>query len=419
MAFLRTISTRRLLVLVAATVAVGAGGTAIAVAATSGGPVPPKESLAKAIHGALGAKQVTGITASITFTNQLISSSNLGELASPLLTGSTGRLWLSTDHNMLRLELQGNNGDAQLVVNGKSFWVYDPSSNTIYQGDLPASATKTANSTKASKPDVIPSLAKIQTEISSLGKDLNLSGAIPGDVAGQPTYTVKVTPPHSGGLLGAAAIAFDAVHGVPLQFSVYATGASAPVLQLTATDITYGPVDPSSFQVQQPIGAKIVNVTVPSGPTANSRIHSKRERDLKTAVTGAAAVASKVHFSLVSPSKLVGLPRRSVRLLDWGGSPAALLTYGQNLGGIVVIEQKADPAAAASTAGTAASGTATSSHSGRHSELALPTVSINGATGTELDTALGTMIRFTRAGVAYTVLGSVPPVAAEAAARGL
>jgi hypothetical protein len=29
------------------------------------------------------------------------------------------------------------------------------------------------------------------------------------------------------------------------------------------------------------------------------------------------------------------------------------------------------------------------------------------------------MIRFTRSGVAYTVLGSVPPVAAEAAARGL
>ena len=29
------------------------------------------------------------------------------------------------------------------------------------------------------------------------------------------------------------------------------------------------------------------------------------------------------------------------------------------------------------------------------------------------------MIRFQRGGVAYTVLGSVPPAAAEAAARGL
>ncbi|HWF34270.1 MAG TPA: hypothetical protein VG295_02835 [Solirubrobacteraceae bacterium] len=407
MAFLRTVSTPRLLAVIAVTVAVAGGGTAIAVAATSGGPVPKDESLAQAVHGAISAPAVTGITARISFTNQLISSSNLGELASPLLTGSTGRLWLSTDHQMLRLELQGNNGDAQLVVNGKSFWVYDPSSNTVYKGDLPASVTAAhkARAASASKPDVIPSLAKIQTEINSLGKDLNLSGAIPGDVAGQPTYTVRVTPPHSGGLLGSAAIAFDALRGVPLQFSVYATGATSPVLQLTATDITYGSVDPSAFSVPQPPGAKVVNVTVPSGPTASAKsTHAKHA----AAVTGAAAVAKKVRFALVSPTTLVGLPRHSVRLLDWGGSPAALVTYGQNLGGIVVIEQAASRGASTP-----------SSSSGRHSELALPTVSIHGVTGQELDTALGTMIRFTRAGVAYTVLGSVPPVAAEAAARGL
>jgi hypothetical protein len=46
-------------------------------------------------------------------------------------------------------------------------------------------------------------------------------------------------------------------------------------------------------------------------------------------------------------------------------------------------------------------------------------VSINGVTGSELDTALGTMVRFTRGKVSYTVLGSVPPAAADAAARAL
>ncbi|MDQ6805306.1 MAG: hypothetical protein M3065_10150, partial [Actinomycetota bacterium] len=262
----------------------------------------------------------------------------------------------------------------------------------------------------AGKHDVVPSLAEIQTEISSLGKDLNLSGAIPGDVAGQPTYSVRVTPPHSGGLLGAAAIAFDAVRGVPLQFSVYATGTTSPVLQLTATDITYGPVDASAFSVPQPAGAKVVNVNVPTRPSSKGKLaHGAHGKD-HAAVTGAAAVAGKVHFTLVSPQKLVGLPRHTVRLLDWGGSPAALVTYGQNLGGIVVIEQAAPSASGATTS---------SSRSGRDSALSLPTVSINGVTGQELDTALGTMIRFTRSGVAYTVLGSVPPVAAEAAARGL
>jgi hypothetical protein len=60
-----------------------------------------------------------------------------------------------------------------------------------------------------------------------------------------------------------------------------------------------------------------------------------------------------------------------------------------------------------------------SSSGGDHHGLTLPTVSINGVTGQELDTALGTLVRFTRAGVAYTVIGSVPAAAADAAARGL
>ena len=49
----------------------------------------------------------------------------------------------------------------------------------------------------------------------------------------------------------------------------------------------------------------------------------------------------------------------------------------------------------------------------------LPQVNIDGATGNELATALGTVVFFTRDGITYLVAGSVPPVAAENAARGL
>ncbi len=99
-------------------------------------------------------------------------------------------------------------------------------------------------------------------------------------------------------------------------------------------------------------------------------------------------------------------------LLSWGGHPAALVSYGQNLGGVAVIEQPAS--SASKTFGMGSSG------NGRdHRGLSLPTVSINGVTGQELDTALGTVVRFTRSGVTYTVLGSVPAAAADAAARAL
>jgi hypothetical protein len=46
-------------------------------------------------------------------------------------------------------------------------------------------------------------------------------------------------------------------------------------------------------------------------------------------------------------------------------------------------------------------------------------VQINGITGQQLQTALGTVVRFTRGRVAYTVIGSVTPATADAVARGL
>ncbi|MDQ3587834.1 MAG: hypothetical protein M3375_05750, partial [Actinomycetota bacterium] len=97
-----------------------------------------------------------------------------------------------------------------------------------------------------------------------------------------------------------------------------------------------------------------------------------------------------------------------VRLIDHDGRPGAVVTYGRGLGGIAVIQQASERPERPKRGDR-----------DRMSDLDLPKVSINGATGEELDTALGTIVRFSRGGVDYTVLGSVPPAAAEAAARGL
>ncbi|MGZ4236771.1 MAG: LolA family protein [Solirubrobacteraceae bacterium] len=398
MKYLRTVSTRRLLAMIAGVVAVIAAGTAIAVAASGSGPKPRHESLARAVHGALTAPEVQGISARISFTNHLIGSTNL-QGTDPILSGATGRLWISNDGRM-RLELQSDNGqDAQIVVSRKSFWIYDPSSNTQYRGVLPA------DSHQGKQGDKVPSIAQIQQRINELVGHANLSGAIPSDVAGQAAYTVRVSPKHDGGLLGSAELAWDAARGVPLKFAIFARGQSSPVIQLKVTDISYGKVPASDFNVSAPSGAKVVTVNLPAGhPAKAAGKHARAHRE----VTGAAAVAKKVPFALTAPKTLVGLPRRSVSLLDWNGTPAALVTYGQNLGGIAVIEQAAQPGATPQASG-----------GGDHQGLSLPSVTINGATGHELDTALGTVVQFTRGGVDYTVLGSVPAAAADAAARAL
>ena len=120
------------------------------------------------------------------------------------------------------------------------------------------------------------------------------------------------------------------------------------------------------------------------------------------------AVQAKVGFPVAAPDALVGLPRREVRLVDLDGSPAALVTYGQGLGGIAVLR--------------AAAGAAADQPQGRHDGaggLSLPQISINGVRARSSTPRSAPCVRFERGGVGYTVAGSVPPTAAEAAARGL
>src|SRR3954454_4172809 len=133
---LRTASTRRLVKLVAVLVAPVAGAGSARPARTTA-PKPAPKPLDRAVYDALTAKPVAGVTARIKFTNNLLPSGALPQdTASPMLTGATGRLWLAND-GRVRLELQSDAGDAQIVTDGKRFMVYDAASHSAYTGDLP------------------------------------------------------------------------------------------------------------------------------------------------------------------------------------------------------------------------------------------------------------------------------------------
>jgi outer membrane lipoprotein-sorting protein len=392
MSYLRRISTRRLLALCAMVVVLAGGAAAIAFAAGGSGPTPPPKPLAQAVHDALAAPAVEGVTARITFTNHLIDSASL-QGSDPILTGAKGRLWASGDK--LRLELQasdagrGSAGDAQVLVDGDKLSIIESGSNTVYRATL-SRDTQAAN-------EPVPSLARVQDALTHLAEHATLSGAQPSDVAGRPAYAVRISPRHDGGLLGGAEVAWDAERGVPLRAAVYASGSSDPVLELRATDVSFGKVAAGDLAIPEPAGAHVVDLS----PPASGDRHAQ--------VTGLKAVQAKVGFTIVAPDALVGLPRKDVRLVDLDGTPGALVTYGHGLGGIAVLESppQAQPQ------------TPTQDHHDGGGGLSLPKISINGVSGQELDTALGTVVRFERGGIAYTVAGSIPPTAAEAAARGL
>jgi hypothetical protein len=389
MNILRRASTRQIMITILVIAAVAAG-SAVALA-RGGGPTPPHRSLAAALHDAAAGKPVQGVTARVQFTDHLVANDSLGS-GSPLITGASGRVWAGDGR--LRLELQSSAGDTEIGFDGRTATLYDVSSGTAYVMPIRHHDLGAASGTHSG---AVPSVARIRGALAKIAQHVDLSGAIPGDIAGRPAYTVRVSPRHSGGLLGSVQLAWDAAHAVPLRIAVYSRTDSSPVLSLTVTDISYGSVSSSDVALDLAAGTKIVRVRPPQ--------HMGRPAGMRPthhdAVTGAAAVARALPFRLSAPRSLVGLPRKSVRLVDWSGAPAAVAVYGQGLGGLVVLEQRVPGPAE------------------RSPLAALPRVSIDGASGHELDTALGTLIQFDRDGVRYTVAGSLPSTAAVIAARGV
>jgi outer membrane lipoprotein-sorting protein len=376
---LRRLPLSRLLLACALVLVIGVSATALA-SALSSGPTPAPKPLAQAIHDALngtGGEQIQGVSASVTLTDHLLEGANLaggghdgasspdGELtSSPLVTGASGRLWIAKDGD-LRLELQSQQGDTQILYDGHTISLYDAASNTEYRYTPPAGEPHAPS--KA--PDEAPSVAKIEEAIARLSKHADVSGATPTDVAGQAAYTVRVSPKESGSLFGGVELSFDALHGVPLRAAIYSSTTSAPVIELAATEISYGPVSGSVFEVNPPADAKIEEIKPPSSAGAHAQ-HKSAEAGEKPKLT--------THGS--GPSTIAVL---------------ASSRYGEST----------EKAGAKTDTSEPLEG--------------LPKVTINGTSASELRTELGTLLTFERSGVRYLLAGSVTPAQIEAVARGL
>jgi hypothetical protein len=383
-----TRSLPKLLIHATAVVLVLAGAAVAIASRSSADSPPPAKPLAEAIRDAMTAPAPEGVSGRIAFRNNLVDAAAVpGEGAGPLLSGGEGRFWITGD-GRARLELQSAAGDAQVQLDGDRISLYDPASDTLYRAELPGGAREGAE---------LPGAGGIQLALSRLARTVTFSEARPGTVGGKAAYTVRVAPRHDGGLVGAAELAWDATHGMPLRAAVYAQGKNEPVLELEATDVSFGPVAAGDVAPATPAGARVVEIdaAVDGHDAGSDGIGRKAAFD---------AVQAKLSFPLSAPQAVAGLPRRSLRTIRIDGRTGALATYGKGLGALMVLE-----APAGEDRGGLAGGNAPG----------LQELSLDGTTAHELATALGTVVQFERDGVSYTVIGSVPPAAAEAAARAL
>jgi outer membrane lipoprotein-sorting protein len=382
---LRRLPLSRLLLLCGLVLAIGVSATALALGLSTG-PVPAPKPLANAVHDALAAPKVSGVSARIQLTNHLLEGASLassggGEASqlagSPLIAGASGRMWIDAGSGRARLELQSEKGDTQIIYDGHTVTLYDASTNTIYRY-TPKQETPSTSESGSPSDHQIPTVAEIQEAIDHLSQhEATVSAATPTDVAGQPAYTIRVSPARNGGMIGGAELSFDAVHGVPLRAALYSSTSSSPVLELAASEISYGPVESSVFEFQPPADAKVQEVELPGEEASSSSGTSGQPGSGQTSsgpVSGGSSERPKV------------------------------TTHGEGLSSIVLVES---PVKAGSQSSTGLP------------EEGLQKVQINGVSASELPTALGTLLYFERAGVRYLLVGAVNPATIEAFARGL
>ena len=262
----------------------------------------------------------------------------------------------------MRLELQSQKGDTQILYDGHTVTVYDAATNTLYRYTPPPREGAAGSQTTASATEhEVPSVAKIEEAIAHLSKHADVSGATPTDVAGQPAYTVRVSPNEGGSLFGGVELSFDANNGVPLRAAIYSSTSSSPVIELAATEISYGPVESSVFEMNPPANAKVEEISGQRRRRARGRSPRPRQH---------------------------GKPK---------------LTHPRARPGDDRSCSKARPRAAAA----------------KERWKGCRKVTIDGTTASELRTELGTLLSFERGGVRYLLAGSVSPSAIETVARGL
>ena len=378
--FLRSASSKTLFSLGFALLALFVLGSAVAIGSFSGPGAPAAKPLPKAIADALSGPQPEGFSARVKFTNNLLPSQGY-EGRDPLMSGGSGRLWVSSE-GQLRLELQSDSGggDVEMMADAKQLWLYHAAQNTVYQAQMPAGKEEA---------DLPASLATVEKLLSKLGAKASLSGALPDNIAGRPAYSSQLQPKSSAGLLSAVQVSWDAANGAPLRLAAIARGQKDPAFSFEVTEARFGPVDPAVFEMKPPAEAKVQDLSSPKPGK------QKPLRGLEAAQAGAS-------FPLRAPAQLDGLKRSSVVLSPDGRSATA--RYGRGLGSVTVMESAAraekPKAEASKTAGLLA-------------------VKIGSSDGSVLSTSLGSMVSFEKDQVRFLVIGSVDRNKILAVARAL
>ena len=209
---------------------------------------------------------VTAVSGDVAWKNDLFgdlgAASGMAHLPaqSPLTSSGSGRVWMSDAG--AKVESQGGGGDQVVVVNKaeRAAWVYDYAQNSakkvVMTGEAPTETPSPAPDATLVTPEAI-SLYLLQ-----VARFATVEVAGQTKVAGRDTYQLRMTPVATDTALGYVQAAVDGETMLPLQLEVYARGATAPVIKVGFSSVSYDPIDPAMFTFTPPEGATVTTKTV-------------------------------------------------------------------------------------------------------------------------------------------------------------
>ena len=243
---------------------------------------------------------------------QGLGGASANGLADLLMGDQTYKIWSSPDG--LRIANLLRAGERDLVVNTTDAWFWDSQTQTATHLTYDGAALQeraAAEQQAATPPDPATLATKIVRQLAPFA---DLSVTSNRWVAGEPTYTLVLTPTSSSTLVGRIEVALDANNWMPLQIQVFPKGADAPAISAGFTSISFGPVDPSMFDFTPPAGATVTSTALPTGGVRTKSGDMPHQRPL-TFGTGFDTV---VAYRLTSP-----LPETIGAFLPYAGPLAS------------------------------------------------------------------------------------------------
>ncbi|QIN79821.1 hypothetical protein GBA65_16235 [Rubrobacter marinus] len=312
----------------------------------------------------------------------------------------SARIWYGGPEK-LRAELQGENGDRVVVKNGPEVSIYDGASNTVRTGEGPESGSPSPE--EAASPEEINEL------LAEISPTSVLRTGPPVEVAGRWAYPLTLEPRDAGSTLVERAEALvDAETYLPLSFELYAEDSPQPVARYEASDFEVGAVPERRFEFETPPGAEVIAAGPEGAPNREDREGRPEEPRVVGSVDEAREAAGFPVRGLAEP--IGGRELREIRV----AGDAAVLTYGEGWGTVVLAEKPADGDAAAPEASDGDGG------ADGPGGFEVPTVDLGGGIeAREISTPVGSTLSWSADGVSYSLSGSVPAAELRDAARGL